>query len=60
LFAAWFVLSVPLAVVVGRILHRLSAWDHSTDSHAQEEAREPRTGEGRTGEGGSSAGAATG
>ena len=60
LVAAWVALSVPLGIIVGRILHRLGMWDRSATIGAHHKARKRRTGESRTGEGGSSAGAATG
>jgi hypothetical protein len=57
LFAVWFVVAVPLAVIVGRVLYKLGATDRITLRLAH-----PRGGKGKAGDGepGTSAGAATG
>jgi len=56
-FALWFVVAVPLAVIVGRVLYKLGATDRITTRLAH-----PRSGKGKAGDGeaGTSAGAAAG
>jgi hypothetical protein len=55
--ALWFVLAVPLAILVGRVLYKLGATDRVTLRLAH-----PRGGKDKAGDGdsGTSAGAATG
>jgi hypothetical protein len=56
-FAVWFVVAVPLAVIVGRVLYKLGATDRITLRLGH-----PRGGKGKAGDGepGTSTGAATG
>jgi hypothetical protein len=56
-FAVWFVVAVPLAVIVGRVLYKLGATDHITQRVAH-----PRGGKGKAddGEPGTSTDVATG
>jgi hypothetical protein len=57
IFAAWFVVAVPLAVIVGRVLYKLGATDRITLRLAH-----PRGGKGKAGDGepGTSTDVATG
>jgi len=60
LVAAWLVLSVPLAVIVGRVLHKVDTANRSTPTPVHEAFGEDRSAERPAGEGGTGASAATG